>query len=131
MTALHTASLKEPFSGQDQVVGHLLMRGQEQVADFDTLREAKAALIKDLKQQADACTRPGGEAEAEALERCRIKYGLTKGQFADVLGMAAANYGAVSFGKRRLPSASIGRAVAIGVPLKPLLAGRKIKDARP
>lgn len=124
MTALHTAALIEPFSGPGHVVGHLLMRGH-------TLKEAKAALIKDLKQQADACTKPGGEAEAEALERCRIKYGLTKGQFADVLGMAAANYGAVSFGKRRLPSASIGRAVAIGVPLKPLLAGRKIKDARP
>ena len=131
MTLPHTSPLHEPFSGQDEVIGHLLMRGQQQVADFDTLKEAKDALIKDLKQRADACTAASGLTEAEALEHRRKEYGLTKGQFAAVLGLDATNYGAVTFGKRRLPAASIGRAAAIGVPLQPMLAGRKIKEARP
>lgn len=131
MTLPSVSTLHEPFSGQDEVIGHLLMRGQQQVADFDTLQESKAALIKDLKQQADVCTASSGHTEAEALEHRRKEYGLTKSQFADVLGLAAANYGAVTFGKRRLPAASIGRAAAIGVPLQPMLAGRKFKEARP
>lgn len=123
--------LHEPFSGQDQVIGHLLMRGQQQVADFDTLKEAKAALIQDLKQRADACTAASGLTEAEALEYRRKEYGLTKGQFAAVLGLDATNYGAVTLGKRRLPAASIGRAAAIGVSLQPMLAGRKVKEPLP
>lgn len=131
MNMPHISPLHEPFSGQDEVIGHLLMRGQQQVADFDTLKEAKAALIKDLKQRADACTAASGLTEAEALELRRKEYGLTKGQFAAVLGLDATNYGAVTFGKRRLPAASIGRAAAIGVPLQPMLAGRKVKEARP
>lgn len=131
MSTPHITTLHEPFSGQDEVIGHLLMRGQQQVADFGTLKEAKTALIKDLKQRADACTAASGASESEALEHRRKEYGLTKGQFSEVLGLAAGNYGAVIAGRRRLPAASIGRAAAIGVPLQPMLAGRKTHEALP
>lgn len=71
-------------------------------------------------------------SEADALEFRREQYDLTAGDYAAVLGMAQSHYSEVINQRRRLPVNSIARAVAIGVPIAPLLAGRGItthKDA--
>jgi len=63
-------------------------------------------------------------SEAQALEFRRDQYGLTKTEFAVVLGIHLPHYSETIRGKRRLPVHAIERAMAIGVPVEPLIAGR-------
>lgn len=69
--------------------------------------------------------------EADALEFRREQYGLTAADFAAVLGMQQSHYSEVVNQRRRLPINAVARAVAIGVPAAPLLAGRGIGPTTP
>ncbi len=63
-------------------------------------------------------------SEADALEFHREQCGLTASDFAVVLSMQQSHYSEVVHQRRRLPINAVARAVAIGVPAAPLLAGR-------
>lgn len=58
---------------------------------------------------------------ADALEFRREQYGLSKHEFASILGLALSHYGEILGGNRRLPLKATKRAFAIGVPADVLL----------
>ena len=82
--------------------------------------EPKPALI--LRLLAEAQT---GKAVSvsipDALEFRRDQYGLTKAEWAAVLGLGLPHYGEVLNGKRALPISAAKRAFAVGVPAEVLL----------
>ena len=63
-------------------------------------------------------------SETEALEFRRLQYGLSRRDFAEILGIMPSHYSEVARGKRRLPINAVARAVAVGVPVAALLQGR-------
>ena len=84
------------------------------------IREPKPTMILRLLSEAQA----GKIAEvslADALEFRRDQYGLTKGEFAAILGLQKSHYSEIVLGKRRLPITATKRAFAIGVPAEVLL----------
>ena len=58
---------------------------------------------------------------ADALEFRRDQYGLTKTEFAAILGLGKGHYSEILSGKRQLPLNATKRAFAIGVPADVLL----------
>lgn len=88
-----------------------------------TDKESPSEVFARLILEADAGIQCG-LSEAEALEFRRQQYGLTAQRWAMVLGMNPTHYSGVANGKRRIPVSAIERAVAVGVPAEPLLAGR-------
>lgn len=75
-------------------------------------------------------------AEAEAGIQCRVtipdalefrrdQYGLTKSEFAALLGLALSHYGEILSGKRGIGKTAMRRAYAIGVPADVLLQPEK------
>lgn len=86
-------------------------------------KESRSAIFARLIVEADAGV-PSLVSEAEALEFRRGQYGLTAWRWALVLGLTASQYSEIVHGKRRLPVNAVARAVAVGVPPEPLLAGR-------
>lgn len=84
------------------------------------IREPKPTMILRLLSEAQA----GKIAEAslaDALEFRRDQYMLTKGEFAQILGLQKSHYSEIVLGKRRLPITATKRAFAIGVPAEVLL----------
>ncbi len=57
----------------------------------------------------------------DALEFRREQYGLTRAEFAAILGITAAHFSEVMAGKRNLPLNARIRAFAVGVPAEVLL----------
>lgn len=57
----------------------------------------------------------------DALEFRREQYGLTKNEWAAVLGISASHYSEFTNGKRSLPLSATKRAFAVGVPAELLL----------
>lgn len=57
----------------------------------------------------------------DALDFRRDQYGLTRAEFAAILGMTSAHFSEVIAGKRNLPLNARIRAYAIGVPAEVLL----------
>jgi antitoxin component HigA of HigAB toxin-antitoxin module len=57
----------------------------------------------------------------DALDFRRDQYGLTRAEFAAILGMTASHFSEVMAGKRNLPLNARIRAFAIGVPAEVLL----------
>jgi transcriptional regulator with XRE-family HTH domain len=86
-------------------------------------KESPSAIFARLIIEADAGPQ-SKVSEADALEFRRDQYGLTAQRWAMVLGLTPAHYSEIASGKRRLPVNSIARAVAVAVPVEPLLAGR-------
>ena len=83
-------------------------------------REPKPAMILRLLAEAQS----GVTCEVslkDALDFRRDQYGLTRTEFAMLLGISAAHYSEVMHGRRRLPIGSVKRAYAIGVPADALL----------
>ena len=78
---------------------------------YRLLREAECGVRSDV-------------SEIDALEFRRDQYGLSQRDFAEILGIMPSHYSEVAKGKRRLPINAVARAVAIGVPVPPLLSGR-------
>ena len=70
-------------------------------------------------------------SEAEALEFRRLQYGLSRRDFAEILGIMPSHFSEILSGKRRLPINAVARAVAIGVPVPPLLQGRPSSGSKP
>ena len=73
-------------------------------------------------------------SETEALEFRRLQYGLSRRDFAEILGIMPSHFSEVVNGKRRLPINAVARAAAIGVPVSAMLqdrqAGRKRKGGQ-
>lgn len=74
-------------------------------------------------------------SEMRALEFRREMYGLSRRDFAEILGIMPSHYSEVVNGKRRLPINAVARAAAIGVPVSAMLqdrqaAGRKRKGGQ-
>jgi|SRR6186713_591832 len=88
------------------------------------VRESTEHLRSRLMGEADAGV-VSEVTEADALEFRRDAYGLTASDFAHILGIQKSHYSETIAGKRRLPINSVARAIAIGVLVAPLLAGRK------
>lgn len=75
------------------------------------IREPKPTMILRLLSEAQA----GKIAEvslADALEFRCDQYGLTKGEFAAILGLQKSHYSEIVLGKRRLPITATKRAFA-------------------
>ena len=83
-------------------------------------REPKPAMILRLLTEAQA-GKVVDVSVADALEFRREQYGLTKSEFAAILGLQNGHYSEIVKGKRRLPLAATKRAFAIGVPAEVLL----------
>jgi antitoxin component HigA of HigAB toxin-antitoxin module len=83
-------------------------------------REPKPILILRLMAEAQT-TRPDLPSVADAVEFRRDQYGLTRREFAAVLGLSPGHYREIINGKRRLPIGATKRAFAIGVPAEVLL----------
>ena len=58
---------------------------------------------------------------SDALEFRRDQYGLTRSQFAALLGLGLNHYGEIISGKRGIGKTAMRRAYAIGVPAEVLL----------
>lgn len=82
--------------------------------------ETKKELILRLRKEAEA-----GKVEIvsiiDAMEFRRYQYGLTKKEFATILGMQSSHYSEFLAGTRRLPLNARIKAFSIGVPPKLLL----------
>lgn len=87
-------------------------------------RESKDALISKLVAEATSGNR-ATVSLSQALEFRRDQYGLSKKEFAKVLGLQASHYSEVVNGKRALPIAATKRAFAVGVPAEALLQPTK------
>lgn len=83
-------------------------------------REPKPLLILRLMAEAQT-TRPDLPSVADAVEFRRDQYGLTRSEFAAVLGLSPGHYSEFVIGKRGLPIRAMRRAFAIGVPAEILL----------
>lgn len=84
------------------------------------IREPKPKMILRLLSEAQA----GKITEVsivDALEFRRDQYGLTKEEFAAILGLQKSHYSEIVMGKRGLPINATKRAFAIGVPAEILL----------
>lgn len=99
--------------------------GNNTVGLHDTLadlnkREPKSEIIRRLMIEAQM----GGAVDvsvADVLEFRRDQYGLTKSEFAAILGLKKSRYNKVVNGKSKLPMSAAKRAFAIGVPADVLL----------
>jgi antitoxin component HigA of HigAB toxin-antitoxin module len=83
-------------------------------------REPKSSIIKRLLIEATAPSNISITV-AEALEFRREQYGLTRTEFAAVLGLARSHYNEVVNGKRQLSIKAVKRAFAVGVSVDVLL----------
>lgn len=89
------------------------------IADLNN-REPKPAMILRLLTEAqsgkvvDVCI-------ADALEFRRDQYGLSKSEFAAILGLQTSHYSEILNKKRLMPILAVKRAFAIGVPAEVLL----------
>lgn len=86
-------------------------------------RETASQVFARLMLEADAGPQCA-VSEAAALEFRRDQYGLSAQRWAMVLGLSPAHYSDIVHGRRRIHVNAIARAVAVGVPPEPLLAGR-------
>lgn len=82
--------------------------------------EPKPDLLSRLHREADAGCK-SDVSLIDALEFRRDAYGLTREEFAGVLGCWPGHFSEVMSGKRRLPSLAMRRAFAVGVPAAALL----------
>ncbi len=92
--------------------------------DLDELnkREPKQELILRLLAQANANGKKiGFPSVVDALEFSRDQYGLSRHEFAAVIGVSPGHYSEIINGKRRLSINAAKRAFAIGVPADVLL----------
>ena len=97
----------------------MLCGALETEKDLNT-REPKPAMILRLLTEAQI-GKAVDVSVADALEFRRDQYGLTKTEFAAILGIGKGHYSEVLSGKRRLPLEATKRAFAIGVPADVLL----------
>lgn len=86
-------------------------------------QEPKPAMILRLLSEAQAGVK-SAVTLVEALEFRREQYGLSRREFAAVLGFTPARYSDICSGRRRLPLDATKRAYAIGVPANALLQWR-------
>lgn len=70
---------------------------------------------------AEATAEYTGPSVVDALEFRRDQYGLTKADFALLIGMHKSHYSEFVAGKRSLPKNAMCRAARIGVPMSILL----------
>lgn len=83
-------------------------------------REPKHILILRLLAEAET-PKEGLPSVVDAVEFRRDQYGLTRSEFAAVLGLAPGHYSEFINGQRALPPKAMKRAFAIGVPADVLL----------
>ena len=91
-------------------------------------REPKPAMLLRLLEEAQA----GVHCEctlAYSLEFLRDQYGLSRGEFAVLLGLQRSRYREIVNGKRGMPLNAIKRAYAVGVPADVLLSNNCIVGA--
>lgn len=89
------------------------------IADLNN-REPKPAMILRLLTEAQM-GKTVNVGVAEALEFRRDQYGLSKSEFAAILGLQKSHYCEIINGKRQLPIGATKRAFAVGVPAEVLL----------
>lgn len=82
--------------------------------------ESKAVIILRLLAEAQTVSKIGVSI-VDALEFRREQYGLTKTEWAAVLGIGIPHYSEILSGKRALPIRATRRAFAVGVPAEVLL----------
>lgn len=91
-------------------------------------REPKPAMLLRLLAEAQSGVRCECTL-AESLEFRRDQYGLSRGEFAALLGLQRSHYSEIVNGKRGMPLGAIKRAYAIGVPADVLLSNNCIVGA--
>lgn len=84
------------------------------------MSETKSNLILRLLAEAQ-CSNNVSASVIDALEFQREQYGLTKSEWAAVIGLSASRYSETLSGKRRLTLNATKRAFAVGVPAEVLL----------
>lgn len=84
-----------------------------------TKPKTKAAIIRRLLKESKG--KVSYVSVAGALEYRRDQYGLSRQEFAAIIGLTASHYSEIINGKRRLPLSATIRAYAIGVPAPVLL----------
>lgn len=119
----YTGRPRHPSDIESDPEGLLIVAPDEPLfsAPFNNEPEPKPAMILRLLSEAQAGVKSPVPL-ADALEFRRDQYGLTRGDFAALIGLSLAHYGEVISGARSIPKRAMRRAYAIGVPADVLLS---------